>query len=346
MQSAAVRTEPVLLNKNESPFPPLPQVVRAIRTMAAQLNRYGDFKPILPARIAEALDLPPESVVVGNGSSELLFAIARAAIAPGEAVAIPADSFIVYDIVTQALGGRVVKVPGRGLAHDLDGLLQAARDGARMLIACTPNNPTGTVIDPAELRAFIDAIPETTLLLLDEAYGEFLVPASRLDTAHLAVERSNLVTLRTFSKLHGLAGMRVGYAVGPPEFMARIARTQPAFHISILAQVAAAESIRHPRMLERRRRYFEAERERISEALRRLELQFAPPSANFYLVDLGIDPEQAVAELVRRGVQITTPRVGNYVRASIGSPEENDAFLNAVADLLGRLSPSGAPGMR
>jgi histidinol-phosphate aminotransferase len=339
MQATAVRAEPVLLNKNESPFPPLPPVVRVLRAMAGQLNRYGDFKPMLPARIAETLGVPAESVVVGNGSSELLYAIARAALRPGDAVAIPEFSFIVYDIVTQTLGGKVVKIPADALAHDLDGLLEAANAGARMVIACSPNNPTGTVIAAEALRTFIDAIPAGALLLLDEAYAEFLPPASRLDTARLAAERTNLVVLRTFSKLHGLAGMRVGYAIGNPDFIGGIARGQAAFHLSIMAQVAAAESIRHPRMLERRRRYFEAERERISAALHRLELPFAPPSANFYLVDLGMDPEQAVTELARRGVQISTPRVGNYVRASIGAPDENDAFLNAVAELLGRSSP-------
>lgn len=339
VESTAVRAAPAIIDKNESPFPPLPQVVRVIRTVAAQLNRYGEFKPVLPGVLAAAFGVASECVITGNGSSDLLFTIARDVLRPGDTVAVPDFSFGVYDMVVQRVGGRVEKVRARGLAHDLDGLLRAAQNGARMIIACTPNNPTGTVIGKSELHDFINAVPETSLLLLDEAYGEFLDPASRLDTVRIASERRNLVTLRTFSKLHGLAGLRVGYAVGHPETLGPIGRAQPAFHLSVLAQMAAAESIRHPRLLERRRRYFAAERERIIEALRRLEVPFAPPSANFYMVDLGGSAEATVAELARRGVRIQGTRIGSYVRPSIGLPEENDAFLRAAAEILGRTPP-------
>lgn len=339
MQSTAVQSQPILLNKNENPFPPLPPVVRTIRAIAGGLNRYGEFKAQLPREIAGILGSPEESVIVGNGSTDLLFTIARALLRPGDTAAVPGLSFVVYDFAVQQAGAQLLKVPAKGLAHDLSRLAQAAHQGARLVVICTPNNPTATVIPPPELHAFLVGIPETTVILLDEAYGEFLRPSERLDTIRLAVERPNLITLRTLSKLHGLAGLRVGFAVGSPELMPQIARLQPTFHISILAQIAGAESLRHPRLLEQRRRFFERERARIVAALEQLGVPYAPPSASFYLVDFGLPPQQVLTEIERRGVQITDPGIGNYVRVSIGSREDNDAFLSAAADLLGRPAP-------
>ncbi|MGI8550822.1 MAG: pyridoxal phosphate-dependent aminotransferase [Dehalococcoidia bacterium] len=339
MQTVAIAPEPVFLNKNESPFPPLVPVIRRMREMAGRLNRYGEFKPQLPDAVAEFLGVAANCVVVGNGSSDLLYGIARVALRPGDRVALPDLSFGFYDVVMNNLGAQVVKVPAVGLEHDLEGLVRAARDGARLVLACTPNNPTGKLIAPDRLQWLIDSVPPSTVLLIDEAYGEFLPPSSRLDTARIASEREHIITLRTLSKLHGLAGLRVGYAVGNPVFMAQITRMQPAFHISILAQVAAAESLRHPRLLEQRRRFFEQERSHIVNGLDRLGVPYAPPSANFYMVDFGTTSEAAALEFERQNVFVTTTRIGGYVRVSIGTREQNDAFLRAAAAILGRPSP-------
>jgi histidinol-phosphate aminotransferase len=331
------------LASNESPYPPLPEVQAVLEAGIAGLNRYPDGAArALRREIADLHGLDTDQVAVGNGSGELLLLAGQACLDPGTTLVHPTPSFSLYPQVALSAGAEPVGVSLDDTgANDLAAMAAAVDERTRLVIVCNPNNPTGGYASAERLEEFLDALPEDLPVLVDEAYHDFVTEADRGRPLSNARRRPNLMVLRTFSKAHGLCGLRVGYGMGGTEIVAALDRVRPPFNTSALGQAAAIESLRHPAALDRRVQETIAERARVTAALTRMGVRFTPSQANFILVA----PEagdgihgRLLAEgvIVRDGAALGYP---GQLRVSLGTPTENDAFLAALATVLGRSAP-------
>ncbi len=329
------------LASNESPFPPHPKVVEAIAAAAGAMNRYPDpDATLLRRRIAERYETEPARVAVGNGSCEILLAAAEALCEPGAEILYSWPAFSMYPYLPALTGAREVRVPlAEGDIHDLDAMAAEVTAATQLVLVCNPNNPTGTHLPAAEVAAFCADLPAHVTVILDEAYVEFQTHDDPDATIDLLASLPNLVVLRTFSKIFGLAGLRVGYALGSPKFRAAIDAVRQPFSVNALAQAAGAEAILHQDDVTRRVEATIAERLRVEEGLRALGLATSETHANFSWIDLG-EAEEAdvVAGLAQRQIAVRpgTP-LGDpgHIRVSYGTAEENGRFLAGLGELLG-----------
>jgi histidinol-phosphate aminotransferase len=328
------------LASNESPFPPHPKVVEAIEGAARAMNRYPDPEAtLLRRRIAERYETEPGRIAVGNGSCELLLAAAEALCEPGAELLYAWPSFSMYPYLPALTGAREVRVPlAEGALHDLDAMAAEVTAATQLVLVCNPNNPTGTHLPAAEVAAFCERLPSRVTIVLDEAYVEFQTHDDPDATVDLLADFPNLVVLRTFSKCYGLAGLRIGYAIGSAKFRAAVDAVRQPFSVNALAQAAGAEAILHQDDVARRVEGTIAERIRVEETLREMGLSTADTEANFSWIDLGeADEKSLVAGLAERSIAVRpgTP-LGDpgHIRVTFGTRAENDRFLAALADLL------------
>jgi histidinol-phosphate aminotransferase len=328
------------LASNESPFPPHPKVVESIAAAAGAMNRYPDpDATLLRRRIAERYETEPARVAVGNGSCEILLAAAEALCEPGAEILYSWPAFSMYPYLPALTGAREVRVPlAEGDVHDLDAMTAEVTAATQLVLVCNPNNPTGTHLPAAEIAAFCAGLPAHVTVILDEAYVEFQTHDDPDATVDLLADLPNLVVLRTFSKIYGLAGLRVGYALGSPKFRAAIDAVRQPFSVNALAQAAGAEAVLHQDDVTRRVEATIAERLRVEEGLRALGLATSDTHANFSWIDLG-EAEEAdvVAGLaerqiaVRPGAPLGDP---GHIRVSYGTAEENGRFLVGLGEIL------------
>jgi histidinol-phosphate aminotransferase len=328
------------LASNESPFPPHPKVVEAIRAAAEAMNRYPDpDATLLRQRIAERYETEPGRVTVGNGSCEILLAAAVALCEPGAEIVYAWPSFSVYPHLAALTDAREIRVPlGEGYVHDLDAMATEVTAATQLVIVCNPNNPTGTHLPLAEIAAFCESLPAHVTVVLDEAYVEFQTDDDPDATLDLLPRLPNLVVLRTFSKVYGLAGLRAGFAIGSARFRAAVDAVRQPFDVNALAQAAAAEALLHQDDVEQRVERTIAERLRVEEALREMGLRTADTQTNFSWIELGeAGEEEVVAGLGERSIAVRPgARLGGpgHIRVSYGTPEENDRFLAALGEIL------------
>ena len=326
------------LASNESPFPPHPEVVAAIKAAAAAMNRYPDpDATLLRERIAERHETEPGRIAVGNGSCEILLAAAEALCEPGSEIVYAWPSFSMYPYLAALTGAREIRVPLAADVHDLDAMAVEVTAAPQLVVVCNPNNPTGTHLPTAEIAAFCERVPAHVTIALDEAYVEFQAVEDADAGIDLLAEFPNLVVLRTFSKCYGLAGLRVGYAVGSAKFRAAVDAVRQPFSVNALAQAAAAEAILHQDDVARRVESTVAERIRVEEGLREIGLRTAATQANFSWVDLGdADEGVVVSGLAERSIAVRPGRpLGDpgHIRVTYGTAAENDRFLAAIAEL-------------
>jgi histidinol-phosphate aminotransferase len=331
------REDVVKLASNESPWGPHPAVVEAVARAAGEANRYPEqFSPTLRRRIAERIEVDPGNVAVGNGSCEILLAAAEALCEPGSEILFAWPSFSVYPHLAALSGAREVRVPlADGDTHDLEAMLAEITAATQLILVCNPNNPTGTYIPSAQIAAFLDRVPRHATVVLDEAYVEFQVyddPDSSID---LLRNFPNLVVLRTFSKVYGLAGLRCGYGVGSARFRAAVDAVRQPFSVNGVAQAAAAEALLHQDDVERRIERTVAERIHVESGLEELGLQAPESQANFSWVPLGDHDEAEVIRslgeagvIVRAGEGLGGP---GHFRVTYGDHGENRRFLEALA---------------
>jgi histidinol-phosphate aminotransferase len=328
------------LASNESPFPPHPKVVEAIREAAEAMNRYPDpDATLLRRRIAERYETEPGRIAIGNGSCEILLAAADALCEPGAEIVYAWPSFSMYPYLPALSGAREIRVPlAEGDVHDLDAMAAEVTAATQLLIVCNPNNPTATHIPAAEIAAFCERVPDHVTLVLDEAYVEFQTNDDPDATIDVLREFPNLVVLRTFSKCYGLAGLRVGFAIGSANFRAAVDAVRQPFSVNALAQAAGAEAILHSDDAMRRIETTVIERLHVEEGLRGMGLATSDTQANFSWVDLGdADEDEIVAGLGERAIAVRagTPLGGpGHIRVTYGSRPENDRFLAAMGELL------------
>lgn len=329
----AGRTVPgsIKLASNEVSEGPLPTAVAAINEAAGQVHRYPDMGiSALTAALAERYDVAPERIAVGCGSVALCEQLVQATCTASDEVIFPWRSFEAYPIITQVVGAQQVRVPlTEGHALDLEAMLAAVTPATRLMFVCTPNNPTGTLLRSAELTAFLDRVPSDVLVVLDEAYFEFVDDPDAPNGVEIAKSRDNVVSMRTFSKAYGLAGLRVGYAIAPPKVAEALRKVSIPFSVNALAQSAAMASLQAPEELRRRCDDVITERRRVHAKLTELGYEVPETQSNFVWLPLGPrTPEFNEHCLANKVVVRAFGEEG--ARVTIGTPEENDRFLAAA----------------
>ncbi len=324
----------VKLASNEVAFDPLPSVVDAVTQAAGTMNRYPDNgAALLTDALAARTDADPRRIAVGCGSVSLCQQLLQAYAGPGDEVVFAWRSFEAYPLLVAVSGAAPVKVALQDrYHHDLDAMAAAITGRTKVIFVCSPNNPTGTALRSSELLPFLDAVPDTVVVALDEAYREFVSDPDVPDGIELLAERPNVCVLRTFSKAYGLAGLRVGYLVaGDPAVAEAVRKTYVPFSVSTVAQAAAIASLAAEDELLARCKDVVVERERVIAALREIGTEVPDSHANFVWLPLGEATTEFAAACEGRGI-IVRPFAGDGARVTIGDPAENDEFLAFVSD--------------
>ena len=331
----------IKMASNENPFGPSPLAVEAIKAAACDINFYPDTNATeLTARLAEIHDVAPNQVLCTAGSTTFLEIIARTLLGPGLNAITSKLSFIVYPIVTRAVGARLIETPTLNDGYDLERILSAIDDNTRVIYLANPNNPTGTMLDAPTIDRFLDRLPSHVITVLDEAYydyASYLAAERGVDYTHsLDYVRAGrpVVVLRTFSKAHGLAGMRVGYGIGPAELMGYFARMKPAFMVSSLGEAAALAALADADHVKRAVQVNAQGAGVLTPALAQMGIRVVPTWANFIFCHVGENVATLCQQLQGYGV-IVRPMTGNWgapaaFRVSIGTREHNERFLEAL----------------
>lgn len=321
------------LSSNENPYPPLPGVLESAVAAASTLNRYPDMACAgLMAELSERFGVPLSHLATGTGSVGVAQQLVQSTAGPGDEVIYAWRSFEAYPIITRIAGATPVEVPlTEDAAHDLEAMLEAITERTRLIFVCNPNNPTGTVVGRAELESFLDRVPGDVLIVLDEAYIEFIRDENVPNGIDLYRDRPNVCVLRTFSKAYGLAGLRIGFAIAHEPVAAALRKTAVPFGVSQVAQDAAVASLRSEEALRERVDALVAERARVVEALAGQGWTLPVSQANFVWLPLGDRALDFAAACDRAGV-VVRPFQGDGVRVTIGETEANDIFLRVAEE--------------
>ncbi len=321
------------LSSNENPHEPLPGVLDAAVAAAAQMNRYPDMSASrLYERIGERIAVPVGDLALATGSVAVLYHLLQALCEDGDEVVIAWRSFEAYPIAIQLTGARTVAVPlSPGARHDLSAMAAAVTDRTKAVLVCTPNNPTGPAVHREELERLLAAVPSHVVVVVDEAYVEFVDDDDVADGLDLYRARDNVVVLRTFSKAYGLAGLRVGYAIAPESLAAAIRKAALPFGVSQVAQEAALASLEHEAELLGRVAAVMAERGRVVAALRAQGWDVPDAQGNFVWLGLGADTLDFAAAAAAAGVMVR-PFAGDGVRVTVGEPDGNDVLVATAGE--------------
>ncbi len=324
----------IKLSSNENPYPPLDSVAQAVREQLGSFQLYPDMSgAAVVKRIAEHLDVRPEEIALGTGSVEVAAQLVNASAGEGDEVIFAWRSFEAYPILAQIAGATAVRVPlTADERHDLPAMAEAVTDRTRLILLCTPNNPTGAAIRRDELEQFLAVVPRDVLVVVDEAYTQFNDDPDAVDGLDFFRRHGNVAVLHTFSKAYGLAGLRIGYAVAHEQVAANLRRVALPFGVSALAQTAAVASLDAQQELDERVRAVIAERGRVTAALREAGWPVLDSQGNFVWVRAGERAAEIDAAL-REGGVIARAFVGEGLRITIGSPEMNDRLLQAIAGI-------------
>ncbi|SPR99253.1 histidinol-phosphate transaminase [Cupriavidus taiwanensis] len=331
----------VKLASNENPLG-MPESARlAVAEAVAELGRYPDANGFaLKGALSARFGVPADWLTLGNGSNDILELAAHALVEPGQSIVYAEYSFAVYALATQEIGARAIEVPARDYGHDLDAMAAAIAPDTRLVFIANPNNPTGTFLPAAQIESFLQRVPRHVVVVLDEAYNEYLDADQQYDAIAWVRRYPNLMVSRTFSKAYGLAGLRIGYAVAQPELTDLLNRIRQPFNVNSVAQAAAIAALADADFLRRSAQLNRDGKQQLTQAFERLGLEYVPSSGNFVLVRVG-DDDGAGARvnlaLLKQGV-IVRP-VGNYnlprwLRVTIGLAEENAAFIAALERAL------------
>lgn len=337
-----LESEIVKLASNENPLGMPESARQAMMAAAGDLGRYPDANGFeLKAAISARYKLPADWITLGNGSNDVLEIAAHAFLQPGESAVYSQYSFAVYALATKAVGARAIVVPVRDYAHDLESMLAAITDDTRIVFVANPNNPTGTFHPADRIADFLRRVPERVVVVLDEAYNEYLEPGLRFDSSRWVHEHPNLLVVRTLSKVYGLAGLRVGFGLAQAELTDLMNRIRQPFNVNSIAQAAAIASLGDDAFVERSYQINREGLARLQSGFAKLGLTYIPSFGNFVLVNVG-DGAAVYESLLRSGV-IVRP-VANYglpqwLRISVGLPEENERLLAALAKAVGRPAP-------
>lgn len=329
----------VKLASNENPRGPSPAVIAAIAAAAAEVTRYPDgYGYHLKDALSKRLGVTPAQIVLGNGSNDILELATMAYLRPGDAAVYSQHAFAVYPLATLARGARTIEVPARDLAHDLPAMRAAITPETRIVFVANPNNPTGTWIAPAALEAFIDSVPRDVLVVLDEAYNEYLEPADRADSIGWVARYPHLAVSRSFSKAYGLAALRIGYGVMSAAVADMFNRVRQPFNVNALAQAAAVAALADTAYVDDSRALNKHGLAQLYAGLAALGIPYVSSHGNFVLAKVG-EAARINHALLLRGVivrPVASYGLPEYLRISVGLPAENERFLAALREILDR----------
>lgn len=334
-------TRVIKLASNENNLGPSPAALKAISETAASLHLYPDAASAnLREAVAEHLGVPTDHLVFGNGSDEIIHMIGLAFLLPGDTLMQADPSFVRYEASAVLNGCECVKIPLADWTHDLDAMAGSLDASTRVVFIANPNNPTGTIVSDVQVRRFLRRVPERTVVVFDEAYVEFAESEKLPDVLQLIREGFNVISLRTFSKAYGLAGLRIGYGIARPEIVGFLEQVREPFNTSLLAQAGGVAAIRDREHLEATRAMVRQGKETLYSGFRRLGLSCTPTEANFVWVNLERETHPIFQALLRKGVIVRAgAHVGSptHLRVTIGRPEENQLFLEALESVLSEL---------
>jgi histidinol-phosphate aminotransferase len=335
----------IKLASNENPFGPSPLALEAIRAAAAEVNLYPDNDASeLRQALAERHELSAEQIFIADGSLGILDVLARTLLVPGTNCISSDRSFISYPLITRTIGAQFISIPMKHDAFDLDAIASAINEQTRVVILANPNNPTGTMFDADATEAFLNRVPENVLVVLDEAYSDFAeyfarqrgVTYSR-SFEYVRAGRQNVLVLRTFSKAHGLAGIRLGYACGDPELLRYFARVRNSFSISVVAEAAGLAAVRDEHHIRKTVENNAVGAAWLMERFREVGIRTVPTSANFIYFTVDEDANGFTGRMQSEGVivrSLTPWGIPNAVRVSIGTPEQNETFFRALKKVM------------
>ena len=324
---------------NENPLGASPKAVAAVRAALKSLNRYPDGNAtLLKEKLAHKLGVKPEMIVTGNGSNEILELAAATFMQAGDHAVISEHAFVVYDLAVESRGlAKTVVAPGKNFGHDLAAMAKAVTDQTRLLFIANPNNPTGTMAGRAEMDALLESLPEKVIVVLDEAYSEYVEDPDYPDGVELVKRGARVIATRTFSKIYGLAGLRVGFGVMSQEMADYMNRVRQPFNTNSLAQVAAAAALDDEAFVRRSRATNRRGMKFLYKEFRRLKIEYIPSVANFVLMKSPKDAKQLYDQLLHKGV-IVRPmggyRLPQWLRVTVGTTRENRRFIQALEELL------------
>lgn len=327
-------TNSIKLASNENPLGPSSRAVTAIKKAVAGLNRYPDGSGFfLTQKLAKQLGVEMDQVILGNGSNELIELAVRTFVQPGDEVVSADPSFVVYKMIAQAAGGTNVIVPCRDLTHDLDAMAERITGKTRLVFIANPNNPTGTMNTKDELDRFLARVPDHVLVCVDEAYFEYVTRADYPDAIDYVREGKNVLSLRTFSKIYGLAGLRIGYGVTRREVAEMMNKVRQPFNTNTLGQVGALAALSDRKHVERSVTLNNEGKQLLYREFDRLGIKYTPTETNFILFDTAKDGRELYTGLLKKGV-IVRPMGAGRVRVTIGLPEENQRFVTELEGVL------------
>ncbi len=331
----------IKLASNENPLGPSRLAVAAIRKAATTVNLYPDGSAFyLKQKLAAKFGVNSANLVLGNGSNEIIEMLGHLLLSPDAEVVVSQYCFAVYPIVAALFGAQLKVVPAKAYGHDLDAMLAAISPRTKLVFVANPNNPTGTTLPAADLIRFIDSVPANVVIAFDEAYIEFLDEPLDLVPRIREGKNSNIILMRTFSKIYGLAGVRLGYGIAHQDFVAQLEKVRQPFNVNLLAQAGAMAALDDTAHAEKTRRLNSRGLKLYSREFRKMGLEYVPSGANFILVHVG-DGQRVFGELQKLGV-IVRPMAGyhlpEWIRISVGTPKENKRCLEALKTVL-----AGAP---
>jgi histidinol-phosphate aminotransferase len=333
-----IKGEIIKLASNENPLGPSPKAMEAVSRYIKDLNLYPDDSAYeLIKKISSKNGFEAEETIIGNGSVEIMLMIGLAFVNPGESIVVSEKSFIMYKIIGDLIGAKVIETPMVDGKIDLEGILKSIREDTKVVFIANPNNPTGTVCERSEVEEFMERVPEDVIVVWDEAYYEYAQGSEFKETVDYVREGKNVVVLRTFSKIYGLAGLRLGYAFAKRDIIDALGRTRLPFNVNSLAQIAAYYALDDYEHVERSRRVNSEGLNYLYSEFSRLGIKYWKSACNFVLVDLGVDSDKPYNYLLKRGI-IVRP-VKNYslptcLRITVGTPEQNRKLVETLTDFL------------
>lgn len=325
----------IKLASNENPLGPSPQAIEAMKRALERVNCYPDSNCYyLKKDLASHLGCREDNLIFGNGSDELLKLIAETFLNPGDEVITGKPSFSEYEFVAKVMDAKPIEVSLKDdFTYDLEEMLKRINERTKLIFLCNPNNPTGTIIASKDLFDFIDRLPREVIVVLDEAYYEYVTDPLYPDSLELVKKGKNVIVLRTFSKIYGLAGLRIGYGIAKSEIISMIHRVREPFNVNLLAQEAARAAIKDKDHLMKSKESVEKGREYLYQAFDRLGLKYIPTQANFIFVDVKCDSVALFRSLLKKGVIIRTGDIfgyPTYIRVTIGTQEQNERFVRCL----------------
>ncbi len=336
----------IKLASNENPLGPSPRAAAAVRAAIDNLHRYPDGAGHeFIAALSAHLGCRPENLIMGNGSDDIIALLTQVLLHPGDRAVMPRPSFLMYEIAVRTVGAEPIFVPLDNLTIDLDGILLAVDDKTRMVFLCNPNNPTGKIIRQADFERFFDALPPAVVVVVDEAYIEFVRDTDCLQTIDFSAAERPLVTLRTFSKLYGLAGLRVGYGIMPAALAEGLNRIRQPFNVNLLAQIGARAGLEDREFVNATLHCVHSGLDYLYGELDRLELTYHPTQANFFLIDMQRDAQAVFEAMLRQGVIVRSMKSYGFprcIRVNVGTADENRRFIAALGAVIDQIAAEPA----